>query len=353
MTAETLAAMVAAIKPLDTAMMEKMKRHLEGLLKPLGSLGRLEELAVQLAGISGRQDISYPNKSIIVFCADHGVFAEGVAITPQRVTAIQAANMVKGLTGVCAIANSVNAEIVVVDIGIKCLPIDKVLDHKIRPGCSNIMTGAAMSRDEALQVLATGIKVAKTCIANGASLIGVGELGIANTTPASAIVSLLCNASVDEVVGLGANLPQARLQHKVSVVKQAIAINRPDVQDPIEVLAKVGGFELGGMAGAMIGSAVAGIPVILDGFLSYAAALIACRLAPALKYYLIPSHLSAEKGANIALQQLGLRPYINMEMRLGEGSGAALAMPIIDAACSIVNRMGHLDDDKIEFLELK
>lgn len=353
MTEETLAATVAAIKPLNTAMMEKMAAHLAGLLKPPGSLGRLEQLAVQLAGISGQQDISYPHKSITVFCADHGVFAEGVAVTPQKVTAIQAANMVNGLTGVCAIAKSVGAEIVVVDIGIKCLPIDKVLDYKIRPGCSNIMTGAAMSRDEALQALEIGIKVAKECIANGASLIGIGELGMANTTPASAIVSLLCNASLDEVVGLGANLPRVRLQHKVNVVKQAIAINRPDVKDPIDVLAKVGGFELGGMAGAMIGGAAAGVPVILDGFLSYAAALIACRLAPELKYYLIPSHLSAEKGAQIALQQLELRPYIDMEMRLGEGSGAALAMPIIDAACLVVNRMGHLDDYKIEFLGLK
>lgn len=347
MLSVTIDKTISAIKPLSRRSMERMSARLDELLKPPGSLGRLEQLAVQLAGISDATEINYPDKAILVFAADHDVFDEGVAITPQAVTMIQAANMVKGLTGVCAIAKSVGSRIVVTDVGIKCEPLEGVINHKIRHGCGNIMTGPAMSRDEALKALETGIKIAQSQIEQGADIIGIGELGIANTTPAAAMVSVLCQAKVDDVVGLGANLPQQRLQHKVDVVRKAIEINQPDPDDVIDVLAKVGGFELGAMAGAIIGAGAMRVPVILDGFLSYSSALIACRLCPTVKEYLIPSHLSAEKGAHIALAKLGLRPYLDMEMRLGEGSGAALTFPIVDAACSMVNEMGVLAESNI------
>jgi nicotinate-nucleotide--dimethylbenzimidazole phosphoribosyltransferase len=347
MLTATLDKALAQIQPLSETAMTEMANKLNGLLKPPGSLGRLEQLAVQLAGISDKLELCYDNKAVLVFAADHGVFQEGVAITPQSVTMIQAANMVAGLTGVCAIAKSVGAKVVVTDVGINCEPLDGVNNCKIRPGCDNIAQGPAMSREEALRALDIGIQTARDHIERGADIIGIGELGIANTTPAAAMVSVLCGASVNDVVGLGANLPQQKLSHKVNVVKTALAVNRPDPQDAIDVLAKVGGFELAAMSGAILGAAADRTPIVLDGFLSYAAALVACRLSATAKSYLIPSHLSAEKGAAIALAELALVPYLNMEMRLGEGSGAALAFPIIDAACSMVNRMGSLADSNI------
>lgn len=338
---------IQAISPLNQRCMQQIAEQLEGLLKPPGSLGRLESLAIQLAGITQNIANELTDKRVIVFAADHGVFAENVAITPQAVTQIQAANMVKGLTGVCALAQSVNSQVVVVDVGIKSEPIEGVLNHKIRAGCNNIAQGPAMSHAEAIQAIEIGIRVTQEQIRQGAQLLAIGELGIANTTPAAAIVSILCQASVEDVVGLGANLPPEKWQHKVNVVKQAIENNQPNSDDAIDIVAKVGGFELAAMAGALLAAAAMRVPVVLDGFLSYSSALLACQLCPELQHFLIPSHLSAEKGAQIALQQLHLTPYLNMAMRLGEGSGAVLLFPIIDAACSMTKQMGKLSDSHI------
>lgn len=281
---QTLADLLNTIPAIDPAAMSRAQRHIDGLLKPVGSLGRLEALAIQLAGMPGLNGIPHVGKkAVLVMCADHGVWEEGVAISPKEVTAIQA---------------------------------EKLL----------------------LDVICYTRELAK----NGVTLFGVGELGMANTTPAAAIVSTITGRDPEEVVGIGANLPTDKLANKIDVVRRAITLNQPNPQDGVDVLAKVGGFDLVGMAGVMLGAASCGLPVLLDGFLSYAAALAACQMSPAIKPYLIPSHLSAEKGARIALSHLGLEPYLNMEMRLGEGSGAALAMPIIEAACAIYNNMGEL-----------
>ena len=279
---------------------------------------------------------------MLVMCADHGVWDEGVAVSPKVVTAIQAANMTRGTTGVCVLAAQAGAKVHVIDVGIDAEPIPGVVNMRVARGCGNIAEGPAMSRSQAEELLLEVIRYTHELAKDGVTLFGVGELGMANTTPAAAIVSVLTGSDAEEVVGIGANLPLSRVGNKVDVVRRAIAVNQPDRHDGVDVLAKVGGFDLVGMAGVMLGAASCGLPVVLDGFLSYSAALAACQIAPQIKPYLIPSHFSAEKGARTALAHLELDPYLNMGMRLGEGSGAALAMPIVEAACAMYNNMGQL-----------
>ncbi|EFE1491867.1 nicotinate-nucleotide--dimethylbenzimidazole phosphoribosyltransferase [Escherichia coli] len=326
---QTLADLLNTIPAIDPAAMSRAQRHIDGLLKPVGSLGRLEALAIQLAGMPGLNGIPHVGKkAVLVMCADHGVWEEGVAISPKEVTAIQAENMTRGTTGVCVLAAQAGANVHVVDVGIDSAePIPGLINMRVARGSGNIASAPAMSRRQAEKLLLDVICYTRE---------------MANTTPAAAIVSTITGRDPEEVVGIGANLPTDKLANKIDVVRRAITLNQPNPQDGVDVLAKVGGFDLVGMAGVMLGAASCGLPVLLDGFLSYAAALAACQMSPAIKPYLIPSHLSAEKGARIALSHLGLEPYLNMEMRLGEGSGAALAMPIIEAACAIYNNMGEL-----------
>ncbi|MDF7681838.1 nicotinate-nucleotide--dimethylbenzimidazole phosphoribosyltransferase [Enterobacteriaceae bacterium ESL0689] len=341
---ESLEALVAAIRPLDQQKMHAAAGYIDGLLKPLNSLGRLERLAVQLSGMPGIDQLDNLQKEIIVMCADHGVFAEGVAATPQKVTHIQAENMLKGLTGVCVLARHSQTSVLPVDIGIDGEPIAGMLSLKLARGSGNIAHGPAMTRQQAQQLLLASAALVKKRAAEGISVFGVGELGIANTTPASALISVLTGCDPHEVVGIGANLPVARLQHKEAIVRQAIAVNQPDKTDVVDVLAKVGGYDLVGMTGVILGAGACGLPVVLDGFLSYAAAIAACQLASAVKDYYIPSHFSAEKGATRALAALGLQPFLYLDLRLGEGSGAALAMSIIGAACAMYCQMGLQTD---------
>lgn len=340
---QTLTSLLRAIPLPDSAAMLRAQQHIDGLLKPPGSLGRLESLAVQLAGMPGLKGVPHVNgKAMLVMCADHGVWDEGVAVSPKVVTAIQAANMTRGTTGVCVLAAQAGVKVHVIDVGIDAEPIPGVVNMRVARGCGNIAEGPAMSRSQAEELLLEVIRYTHELAKDGVTLFGVGELGMANTTPAAAIVSVLTGSDAEEVVGIGANLPLSRVRNKVDVVRRAIAVNQPDRHDGVDVLAKVGGFDLVGMAGVMLGAASCGLPVVLDGFLSYSAALAACQIAPQIKPYLIPSHFSAEKGARTALAHLELDPYLNMGMRLGEGSGAALAMPIVEAACAMYNNMGQL-----------
>lgn len=345
---QTLASLLAAIPDVDSVAMARAQQHIDGLLKPTGSLGRLESLAVQLAGMPGLYGVpQVDNKAILVMCADHGVWHEGVAVSPQVVTAIQAANMTRHNTGVCVLAAQAGAQVHVIDVGIDADPIPGLIDMKVARGSGNITKTAAMSAEQAQSLLLATMNYTRSLAQQGVTLFGVGELGMANTTPAAAVVSVLTGTDPEAVVGIGANLPHDRLHHKVDVVRRAIALNQPDANDGLDVLAKVGGFDLLGMTGVMLGAASCGLPVVLDGFLSYASALAACRIAPGVKPYLIPSHYSAEKGARIALEHLDLVPYLNMEMRLGEGSGAAMAMHIVESACAMHNRMGTLAGSNI------
>ncbi|MBD1228056.1 nicotinate-nucleotide--dimethylbenzimidazole phosphoribosyltransferase [Xenorhabdus griffiniae] len=349
----TLQSLIDAIQPLDRGNMEKAAQHIDSLVKPPGSLGRLEALAIQLSGMPGIVGLQNLQKEIIVMCADHGVYDEGVAISPKNVTAIQARNMLKGLTGVCVLAKNSGTHVLPVDIGIDCDPIEHMLSLKIARGCGNIAKGAAMDYGHAEMLLLTSAQLVQQRIAAGITVFGIGELGIANTTAAAAVISVLTGNDPCDVVGLGANFPSERLAYKQSIVRQAIAINQPDHNNAIDVLAKVGGFELVGMAGVILGAAASGVPVILDGFLSYASALAACQLSPIAREYCIPSHLSAEKGAALALRYLNLQPYLHLDLRLGEGSGAAMAMSLIDAACSMYCHMGKLASSGINLPALE
>lgn len=327
---ETLSALLAAIPQPDVAAMARAHQHIDGLLKPPGSLGRLETLAVQLAGLPGLQgQLALAEKAIVVMCADHGVWHEGVTPSPQGVTAIHAGNMVRGNTGVCVLAAQAGARVQVVDVGIDADPLPGLINLKVARGSGNIARTAAMSRQQAETVLLASMQLTRQLAADGVKAFGVGELGMANTTPAAATISVLTGSDPD------------------AVVRQAIAHNQPNPADGLDVLAKVGGYDLVGMTGVILGAASCGLPVVLDGFLSYASALAACRMAPSAHPYLIPSHLSAEKGAQIALDALGLRPYLDMDMRLGEGSGAALAMHLLDAASVMYNQMGTLAQSNI------
>ena len=337
------------IEGLNLEIKKKAKQRIDLLVKPQGSLGKLEESAEQLSGITGELYPEIKGKSVIVMCADHGVCNEGVAAAPQAVTAIQTMNFAKGVTGVCALAKQADADIRIVDIGIASDINDKNITHKkIKYGTDNISKGAAMTREEAVKSLEIGIEIATEEIQKGNNLIATGEMGIGNTTPSSAIVSVLGNVLPKEVTGLGANLPEEKLAEKIKVINRSIEINKPDPQDGIDVLKKVGGLEIGGMAGVMLAGAAYRVPIVVDGFISTAAALIACSIEPKVKDFLIPSHSSREKGAGFASKLLGFEPMINMNMRLGEGAGAVLAFNIIEAATFMNKEMITFAESGIE-----
>ncbi|HHY73648.1 MAG TPA: nicotinate-nucleotide--dimethylbenzimidazole phosphoribosyltransferase [Bacillus bacterium] len=333
--------MIEKIEGLDREVVVKARERVDNLIKPPTSLGRLEELAIQLAGISKNLKPVVNRKAIIVMAADHGVYDEGITCNPQAVTFAQTLNFPKGLTGVCAIGRVTESKIVTVDIGVKgVIPSDAgVIDRKIKHGTDNIAKGPAMSREEAIRSLEVGIGIATEEINSGIHLLGTGEMGICNTTPSTAILSVLGNYDPTEITGRGAGLSGGGLARKIEVIKKAIEINKPNRADGIDVLAKVGGLEIGGMAGVMIGAAAHRVPVVIDGYISTVAALIAVSIEPKVKDYLIPSHVSAEPGGKKASELLGIKPMLQMDMCLGEGSGAALAFPIVEAACNMLKYM--------------
>ncbi len=334
---------------LDRESMEKAKGRMDSLIKPPGSLGKLEDIVIQLAGITGDLYPRVDKKSVIVMAADHGVYEEGVAVFPQAVTIIQTSNFPKGVTGVCAIAKQAGADVIPVDIGIKGeMDEPGVINEKIKYGTDNMTKGPAMTREEAIRSLEVGIKIANEEINKGKNILATGEMGICNTTPSAAIVSVIGRYEPIEVTGVGANFPEERLAFKAGIVKKAIEVNMPDPLDGIDILSKVGGLEIGGMAGVMLAGAARRVPVVVDGFISTAAALIACKIEPKVKDFLIPSHCSIERGAIKALELLGLEAMLNMNMRLGEGSGAVLAFNIIEAATYVNNEMITFEEAGIQ-----
>jgi nicotinate-nucleotide--dimethylbenzimidazole phosphoribosyltransferase len=333
------------IDQLEEEIIDKARKRVNQLIKPKGSLGYLEDIYVQLAGITGQLHPKINKKSIIVMAADHGIVEEGVTTSTKEITLFQAVNMTKNITGVCALANQANAEVVVVDIGINNnVDNDKIISRKIKWGTNNFYKENAMTRAEAIEAVEVGIEIAEREIEKGVNLIGTGEMGIGNTSPSSAIVSVICEKDAIEVTGIGANLPEKKVIHKAKVIEEAIRKRKPNPEDGIDVLSKVGGLEIAGMAGVMLGCAMNHTPVVIDGFISTAAALIAYKINPLVLEYIIPSHASEEKGAKIASEYLGLRPPLNLGLRLGEGTGAALMFNIIEAAT-------HMNSDMITFDE--
>lgn len=335
-----LADITARIGPLDVTAMTAARRRLDALTKPLGSLGRLEELAVQIAGISGRVPPIVHEKAIFVFAADHGVAAEGVSAYPSAVTAQMVANFLDGGAAINVLARQAGAALVIVDAGIAAkLPSHpRLISAKLGLGTSNFACEPAMTREQALAALEVGRNTFQPC-----QLAGMGEMGIGNSTSAAAIVAAATGRPAAEVVGRGTGIDDATLARKTAVVEQALQLHKPDRGDGLSLLISIGGFEIGALAGAMLAAGAARVPIVLDGFISTAAALVAVRLCPAVKDYLIAGHRSAERGHAIALADLGLRPLLDLNLRLGEGTGAALAFHLIEAACRTMQEMATFE----------
>lgn len=329
------------IQPLDQESMQRAETHLNQLTKPQGSLGRLESLAVQLAGITGHLHQEFSDKRVVVMAADHGVVEAGVSAFPQAVTAQMVRNFLTGGAAINVMARQAGAKVVCVDVGVAAdlSELNGLIHHKIASGTRNMLTEAAMTREQAIRSVETGIEVAWQQIEEGADLLATGEMGIGNTTASSAMLAAFSDTAVEEVAGRGTGIADDSLQRKISVIKQALQVHQPNGNDPLDVLQKVGGLEIGALTGLLLGSAAKRVPVVVDGFISTVAALCAVRLAPETRSYLIPSHLSEEPGHRIALQQLGLSPMLHMGMRLGEGTGAALLFPIIDTTQRIMGEM--------------
>lgn len=333
------------IYPLNESSKEEAKKRLDRLIKPQGSLGKMEDICVQLAGIYESKYFDTSKKAIIAFAGDHGVYEEGVAPDPQNITVLQFPNFAKGICGVGTICKFVGADVVAVDVGINCSEkLDGVIDRKIRKGTSNMAKEPAMTREEAIKCLEIGIEIAEEYINKGYKLIGIGEMGIGNTTPSTAIISVIGGCDPQEITGIGAGLKKERLKHKADTIRKSIDLHNPNPEDGIDILSKVGGFEIGAMAGVILACSANKIPVVIDGFISYASALLAYKINPVSREYMIASHTSAEAGANKALSILGLNPVLNMDMRLGEGSGAALAFNIIEASNYTYTNMATFDE---------
>lgn len=333
------------IEPLDEKAKAQAKRKLDLLSKPVGSLGKLEDLCMQLSGIYGEVTFNLEPKVVIGFAGDHGVYEEGVAKDPQWITKAQIPNFAKGVCAVGTLAQFMKADVVAVDVGVKCdEPLEGVLDYKIRQGTSNMAKGPAMTREEAIRSIEVGIEVTKKTLDKGYKVLAIGEMGIGNTTPSSAIISVLADCDPKEVTGKGAGLSPEGVLHKVNVIRKAIALNEPNKEDALDVLSKVGGFEIGAMAGAILGAASLRVPVVLDGFISYAAALLAQKICPTAKAYMIASHYSAEPGTVKATQLLEMEPMLHLDMRLGEGSGGILVFQLLEAAHYLFNHMATRKD---------
>ena len=335
-------ALVRAVQPLDQKAMSAAEAHQARLAKPPGSLGRLEELSVQMAGITGRVHNELPRKRLLVFAADNGVVAEGVSSAPQSVTMQQTINLTRGKTGAAVLARRFGCGLTVCDVGVNAdLCESAVLNRKIAYGTQNICAGPAMTREQALQAILTGAAVAENVDADA---VGIGEMGIGNTTTSSAVLAVLLGADVDKVTGRGGGITEESFRKKKAVIRTAIAVNRPNRDDVIDVLAKVGGFDLAAMCGAFLGAAASRRAAVVDGFISAVAALCAVRLCPLVRGYLIPSHASFEIGYRLAMEEMALRPLFDLGMRLGEGSGCPLAFQVLDAACAVMNNMASFDE---------
>lgn len=342
------------LRSLDEEQMSAMQQKIDNLAKPVKGLGRLEELADHLAGIYQTTDFDLTPRKCLVFAADNGVVHEGVSASPQKITAIQAVNMMKGHTTVAALAKAFNCNLQVYDIGIKTdlnFPLVKV--HKICHETADMLHQPAMSIAEARESLQYGFDMGVKAFEEGNQVIATGELGMGNTTAASAIIAALLNKSAAEVVGRGSNISDKRLKHKVDVVNSSLeraGLKEKELPDPITVLSEVGALELGAMAGAMLSAGAMNKPVLLDGFLSYSAALLANSIKPGVVNYMIPTHKSKEQGSRIVLDALGLDPYIDINMCVGEGSGAMMLLPWLDGLKAMLTNMNTLQEMDFNFI---
>ena len=363
---------INSIQPVDEASHRACLKYWNQMGKPLHSLGKMETLWAQLAGIQRTVHPSVKNRGLVVMCADNGVVAEGVTQTGQEVTAIVAENFFDDLTCTSLLCKKNNCDRFVVDIGM-AVDTPRTIRRKVAYGTKNMTKEPAMTRAQALAALRTGIELAEQLKKEGYQIIATGEMGIGNTTTSSAVTAVLLKDTISQrlgmervtptgvsvgmdmcveaVTGRGAGLSDEGLERKKDAIRRAIAINHPDSSDPIDVLAKVGGFDLAGLAGVFLGGAAAGLPVVIDGFISLTAALLATRIAPECAAYIIPSHRSKEPGAKLIQEALHLEPGLCMDMCLGEGSGAVALLPFLDMAAEIYEHMGTFDDIHVEAYE--
>ena len=338
---ELLSNTIEMITPVDRMAMNSARARQDTLTKPQGSLGRLEELSIKLAGIQGKPIPQIRHKAVITMAGDHGVVAEGVGNWPQEVTAQMIYNFISGGAGINVLARQVGARVVVVDMGVAAdlEPHPQLISRKVARGTQNMFLRPAMTIEQAVTAIETGIEVVGSEVAKGLDIVGTGDMGIGNTTSSSAICAAMTGEPAAEVTGRGTGISDEQLAHKIEVVKRALAVNRPDPKQPLDVLAKVGGFEIGGLVGVMLAAAAYRIPVVIDGFISGAAALIATALAPRLREFLIAAHVSAEPGHKVLLRHLRLTPLLDLGMRLGEGTGAVLGIFLAEAAARILAEM--------------
>ncbi|MDY3917641.1 MAG: nicotinate-nucleotide--dimethylbenzimidazole phosphoribosyltransferase [Candidatus Limivivens sp.] len=341
-------ALKAVRKPDEEAMAQCQKRW-DSIAKPLHSLGKLEDYLIKIAGITGTSRICLDKKALITMCADNGVVEEGVTQTGQEVTAIVTENFLNGQATAAVLCRKTGADIFPVDIGVAS--DTHAINRKIAYGTKNMTKGPAMTRDEAVRALEVGINMAVELKEKGYQILATGEMGIGNTTTSSALAAVFLNKSPEEVTGRGAGLSSEGLNRKIEAIRKAIAVNQPDPADGVDVLAKVGGFDLAGMAGVFLGGAAVGIPVVIDGFISVAAALAAAVICPESKGCMLASHISREPGAKMILDALGMEGALNCGMCLGEGTGAVTLFPILDIACTVYNTMSTFEDIHVDQYE--
>lgn len=350
----TIQSWIDQITPLDQAAMDTATARQARLTKPTGALGRLESLSIQLAGILGQARPRLIDKVVVVMAGDHGVTAEGISAYPQSVTSQMVMNFLEGGAAINVLARQIGARVVVADLGVATeLPTRPDLHNaKVAMGTANMAQGPAMRRDQAVQAITAGADLMMREIATGLDILGIGEMGIGNTTAAAAIAAALTGQSPDEIVGRGTGLDDAGLQHKIGVVRQALAVNQPDTNDALDILSKVGGFEIGGLIGAILATAAHHRPIMVDGYIATAAAMLAVTLAPSVRPYLFAAHHSAEAGHDAMLAWLQLEPLLTLDLRLGEGTGAVLGMQVADAACRLLDEMATFGeagvDDRVE-----
>lgn len=336
-----LATTIARIAPLDIEAMQAARTRQDMLTKPQGALGRLEVLSIQIAGITGNARPCLKQPAVVVMAGDHGVAAQGVSLFPAAVTPQMVMNFLQGGAGINVLARHVGARVVVVDVGVaaELPPHPDLVTRKVALGTQDFSLSPAMSRAQAQQAVEVGIAVAEEVIAAGADILATGDMGIGNTTASSAIVAAITGQPVAEVTGRGTGLDDAGLARKVAVITAALALHQPNPLDGLDVLAKVGGLEIAGIAGLIIGAASRRVPVVVDGFISGAAALVAAALAPAAQHSMIAGHRSVERGHTAVFGSLDMSPILNLDLRLGEGTGAVLAISICQAACKILDEM--------------
>jgi len=337
---------VGSIEPPDAESMELAKRRQDMLTKPRESLGRLEDLSIQLAGIYRTGQPSIRKKAIFTMAADHGVTAEGISAYPSDVTAQMVLNFASGGAAINVLSRHAGADVITVDMGVasdNSWP-DSIVNCRIRKGTANFAREAAMTNEEAEMAVLKGIELSQEYIERGYDLIGVGDMGIGNTTAASALTAFFCGKAAQEVTGRGTGIDDVGLSRKIGTIEKALELHGQDLADPLNVLSRIGGLEIAGMTGVILGCASNGVPVVLDGFISSSSGLIAAALAPESRSYMIASHLSVERGHSAILEKLELEPVLDLRMHLGEGTGSALAMMVLEAACKVLNEMATFEE---------